>query len=61
MNEPSKPEDSKARVWERGYDDHKLQQLIRLSKLSLPEKLQWLEDAHRLVRQLEQARNKKAD
>jgi hypothetical protein len=38
--------------WERGWDDHEQQQLQRLARLSLPEKLKWLEEAHRLVRQI---------
>jgi len=39
-------------VWEQGWDSHDREQLIRLSRLSLAQKLQWLEEAHRLVRQL---------
>jgi hypothetical protein len=46
------PEQSEAPVWERGWDDHERRQLARLAKLSLPEKLAWLEEAHRLVRQM---------
>ena len=42
--------------WERGWSDHEQQQLERLSKLTLAQKLAWLEEAHRLVRQLEAAR-----
>lgn len=40
------------RVWERGWDGHDREQLIRLARLPLPQKLLWLEEAHRLVRQL---------
>ena len=36
-------------VWERGWDDHKRRQMQRLAALSLPEKLDWLEEAHRLI------------
>ena len=39
-------------IWERGWDGHDREQLIRLARLPLPQKLQWLEEAHRLVRQL---------
>ena len=38
--------------WEQGWDGHQEQQLRRLAELSLGEKLVWLEEAHRLVRQL---------
>ena len=40
------------RVWERGWLDHEHRQRERLAMLPLAEKLQWLEDAHRLVRHL---------
>ena len=39
-------------IWERGWDGHDREQLIRLARLPLPQKLQWLEEAHRLVRPL---------
>jgi hypothetical protein len=39
-------------MWERGWDGHDREQLIRLARLPLAQKLQWLEEAHRLVRQL---------
>ena len=52
MSEPPKnsrpPEEYR---WERGWDEHEQQQLERLSRLSFAEKLAWLEEAHRLVRQ----------
>ncbi|HTW95401.1 MAG TPA: hypothetical protein VMD30_11435 [Tepidisphaeraceae bacterium] len=35
------------------WDQHELDQLRRLAKLSMPEKLAWLEEAHRLVRHLQ--------
>ncbi len=35
--------------WEQGWDGHETQQLERLSKVPLSEKLQWLEEAHHLV------------
>jgi hypothetical protein len=44
------------RSWEQGYEDHELQQLRRLAKLTPEQKLEWLEEAHRLVLQLETAK-----
>ncbi len=53
MNPSSeKPDAPDQHVWEQGWDGHKLEQMLRLSRLSFPEKLAWLEEAHRLVRQL---------
>jgi len=40
------------RAWERGWDEHQLAQLRRLARLPLPEKLAWLEEAHRVARHL---------
>jgi hypothetical protein len=45
-------------IWESGWDGHEIAQRRRLSKLSLAEKLEWLEDAHRLVLQFERARSR---
>jgi hypothetical protein len=45
----SNPEET----WEAGWDGHERQQLRRLAKWSLADKLDWLEGAHRLVRQLQ--------
>jgi hypothetical protein len=48
------------RVWERGWDEHERLQLLRMAKLSLAQKLEWLEQAHWLARQFEanrQSRN----
>jgi hypothetical protein len=47
--------ESSQQTWERGWDGHERQQRERLANLSLPEKLAWLEEAHRLVRQLKLA------
>ena len=35
--------------WEQGWGGHETQQLERLSRVPLPEKLRWLEEAHHLV------------
>jgi hypothetical protein len=49
---PSDPHD-----WERGWDDHELKQLQRLAKLSFAEKLDWLEEAYRLVLQMQRGKS----
>ncbi len=46
-------DDHEQRVWERGWDEHERLQLVRMAKLSLAQKLEWLEQAHRLVLQFE--------
>lgn len=40
------------RIWEKGWDGHHEEQLRRLARLSLAEKLEWLEEADRVVRHL---------
>lgn len=42
--------------WENGYDGHSHAQMRRLAQLPFPLKLEWLEAAHRLVLQMEEAR-----
>ena len=44
------------RDWPRGFDAAERAQQRRLAALSLAEKLDWLEQAHRLVLQIERAR-----
>ena len=44
------------RLWEQGWEGHSLAQLRRLARLTLAEKLEWLEEAHRLVLHLESQR-----
>lgn len=39
-------------AWEVGWEGHRLAQMQRLARLSLAEKLQWLEDAQKLVRHM---------
>jgi hypothetical protein len=51
------PEHFEERQWERGWEEHEKLQLYRLARLSLPDKLLWLEQAHRLVRQLQASRS----
>ena len=51
------PED---RVWERGFEDHELQQMRRLAKLPFAEKLKWLEEAHRMVLHMQKGRESRS-
>lgn len=44
---PDDPRD--AREWERGWEGHELAQRRRMARLTLAEKLEWLESAQRLV------------
>jgi hypothetical protein len=39
-------------TWERGWEGHRAEQLRRLARLPLAEKLRWLEEAARTVRHL---------
>lgn len=41
--------------WTYDLGEHERQQLLRDSRLTFGEKLQWLEDAHKMVLQLEQS------
>ncbi len=43
------------RIWEQGWDGHERAQRARLARLSLDEKLDWLEEAHRLLLRLRAA------
>jgi hypothetical protein len=47
--------------WEIGWDEHERLQLQRLARLPLAQKLQWLEEAHRIVLHLAAARRARAD
>jgi len=42
--------------WDAGFEAHTLEQRKRLARLSLAEKLDWLEEAHRLVLALQAKR-----
>lgn len=44
---------SEETAWEVGWEGHERQQLRRLSRQPLADKLHWLERAHRLVRHLQ--------
>ena len=43
-------------MWEHGWAGHERSQRRRLARLSLAEKIQWLEEAQELVLHLSQAR-----
>jgi hypothetical protein len=55
MSEAKDQANSAGHAWETGWDDHEQQQLGRLADLSLEEKLVWLEEAHRLIRNMQKA------
>ena len=40
------------RAWEAGWDGHASAQRARLARLTLPEKLQWLEEAQQVISHL---------
>lgn len=42
------------RYWEEGWEGHELAQARRMAQWSLAQKLEWLEEAHHLVEQLQQ-------
>jgi hypothetical protein len=51
------PDDARdEREWERGWKGHELAQRRRMARLTLAEKLDWLESAQRLVTHLRGAR-----
>ena len=49
------------RIWEVGWDGHELAQRRRLASLTLAEKLDWLEAAHRLLKRLREAQGARDD
>lgn len=54
MSEPR----ADGRLWEEGWDGHEHAQRRRFAQLSIDERLAWLEDMHRLVRELDAARER---
>jgi hypothetical protein len=46
------------RIWEVGFEGHERAQLRRMAAMTFRQKLEWLEEAHRLVLKLEAAREK---
>ena len=49
------------RLWESGWEAHALAQRYRLGRLSLAEKLEWLEGTQRLVVHLARNRTRGSD
>lgn len=45
--------------WESGWESHRSAQAARLARLPFSDKLEWLEQAHRLVLQLARLRGDK--
>lgn len=43
-------------VHQDGWEDHEKARRLRVARLSLIDKLQWLEEAHRVARHLEASR-----
>jgi hypothetical protein len=55
MTEPVRKDSREDRVWEQGWEEHSRLQLKRLAMIPLPEKLIWLEEAHRLILHMQSA------
>lgn len=47
--------------WDCGWEEHQRRQLIRMSKLTLAQKIQWLEDIQIIFEKLSKARKKATD
>jgi len=56
MNDPARG--ARAGSWEVGYDGHEVAQRRRLAATTFRQKLEWLEEAHRLVLHLERSRER---
>ena len=57
MSESVRPEEP---AWEGGWDGHQRARRQRMAKLSLIDRLQWLEEAHRVARHLEASKRMRA-
>jgi hypothetical protein len=44
-------------IWEKGWEGHELAQLLRMARLPFEQKLEWLEEADRVVRHLQLSRS----
>jgi hypothetical protein len=44
------------RIWEQGWEGHELAQKRRMAALTLAQKLEWLEEAQRIVEHLQKGR-----
>ena len=47
--------------WERGWDGHERRQQRRLAQLTLAEKIEWLEQAQRIVESLQSSPASRAE
>ena len=45
----AEPDPRDERAWERGWEGHEIAQRRRMARLTLAEKLEWLESAQRMV------------
>jgi hypothetical protein len=55
-DQPRQPADSPSdHVWEQGWEGHERAQKERMARLTLAEKLAWLEEAQRVARHLQQS------
>ena len=60
-NKSESPDSLQVFQWERGWEEHQVMQLKRMARLSLPEKIAWLEEAHRLVLYMKAANSVRPD
>lgn len=47
--------------WDRGWDEHKIRQMVRLSRLTMPQKLEWLEEMQRLLEKVSHSKDAQVD
>ena len=45
-------------VWPKGWEGHRRAQLLRMARLPFSQKLDWLDQANRLVRHIQQHRSR---
>ena len=43
--------------WDRGWNEHKIRQLVRLARMPFSEKLDWLENAQALAEAIRPSKN----
>ena len=43
--------------WDRGWNEHKVRQLVRMARMPFAEKLDWLENAHALAEAIRPSKN----
>jgi len=49
----NKGRDRKEVFWEKGWDGHKKEQLLRMSKLPFKEKIWWMKEAQEVIQNLQ--------